>query len=588
MVHTHVQLDLPSERTITLASISHSYGAIDVALEYCKLKSDPLTTVGVWQHGWTLQSLQIDASALFGVTIRKDSPTRLWVARRDEEAFLQQHGYSSAKAIGLPICYVQLPRVVREGNSLLVMPLHSLDYLDTHDNSEEFLREIQRLRTRFDNVTVCLHPSCFQKGRLVRLCSELGLDVVKGAGIDDANALRRMATLFGKFEYMVTNGHGSHIPYSAYFGSKPSVLNYCEPRAKDRSNTPFYVENPELLAPTIDALSKENYCSTFDFLIRDDPRDASLLQDWAACQIGADNRLSPPDLREAFGWTFTRRVASRGYKIAAPIAEEWLPESLKRPLKKRLYPQLAFQQDLEVEAKRIAQLPAYQEGSTFILGPKLMFPSGPSCAYQLKSIFGQEVYKFKTINSKPRIIDGGANIGLASIYFSRNFPNATIHAFEADPSICEFLRQNLQSFTANNVEVIQAALWTDNHGVSFASEGSDAGKIVVEDSARTQRVPSIRLKDLLQDPVDLLKLDVEGAEVDLLIDSAELLQNVERVFVEYHSDFGKPQRLEQLLSVLAKSNFRVHVHSPSPAKEPFMFRPVKYGFDLLLEIFAFR
>jgi FkbM family methyltransferase len=562
------------------------YGAIQIAARYCGLRSAALTVPGQWQHGWTAPDYKPSPQSLFGEALANE---KLWVARKDQEHYLKEQGYASARAIGLPCVYVPRSGVERIPNTLLVVPAHSLSYTTHLWKFDEFADQVATLKDDFDVVAAVVHGDCIEKGYWAPHFREHGITVFPGAKASDPTSLIRLEMLFSAFDCLVSNKVGSHIAYASLWGARVSLFGtYVTVNEEDYANDPFYRKHPELLGPAIRAGSEQTIREQFSGFFIDHPKSASQRIEWAEYQLGVENRLLPQELKQAFGWTLPRRTASRAYASAAPIAEDWLPESIKRPLRKKLYPQTAFREDVEHEATRLSRLPQYESGSTAVLGSALRFPSGPSCAYQLKSIFGQEVYKFKTLNPTPLIIDGGANIGIASIYFARHFSQAKILAFEPDPKICDFLNDNLRSFQVTNVEVHQAALWTDDKGVSLAPEGGDAGKVVSESSTGTQSVASVRLRDLLDEPVDLLKLDVEGAQVDLLIDCADRLQNVDRLFVEYHSQFGKPQRMQEIIAALTHAGFRLHVITPFSAEQPFVHRPVKCGYDLLMEIFAIR
>ena len=69
----------------------------------------------------------------------------------------------------------------------------------------------------------------------------------------------------------------------------------------------------------------------------------------------------------------------------------------------------------------------------------------------------KETLKFCSTQPTPRILDCGANVGLASLYFKRLYPQARITAYEADPDIYQCLRNNLRRNGASDVETIQAA-----------------------------------------------------------------------------------------------------------------------------------
>ena len=160
-------------------------------------------------------------------------------------------------------------------------------------------------------------------------------------------------------------------------------------------------------------------------------------------------------------------------------------------------------------------------------------------AGQWNEIFVQNNLKFTTPTHRPRIIDCGGNIGLATLYFKSLYPYAHITAFEADPVICKICRDNLVENGYQDVEVIHAAVWVEKGEISFCCEGTDSGTLsqLVYDgvSGHRQTVPAIRLREYLEnEKVDLLKLDIEGAEFDVLADCASALGNVSRIIVELH------------------------------------------------------
>jgi hypothetical protein len=88
--------------------------------------------------------------------------------------------------------------------------------------------------------------------------------------------------------------------------------------------------------------------------------------------------------------------------------------------------------------------------------------------------------------------------------------------------------------------------------------------------------------------VDLLKLDIEGAETQVLREAQHRLDRVERIFVEYHSLVDKPQNLPELLGVLAASEFRFFATGSERRVRPFHGVPADRGIDLQLNIFAIK
>ena len=128
-------------------------------------------------------------------------------------------------------------------------------------------------------------------------------------------------------------------------------------------------------------------------------------------------------------------------------------------------------------------------------------------------------------------------------------------------------KENIKKNNINNIEIINKAIWIDNDGIEFNSEGADGGSIYGNLNKKI-RVKSVRLRDLLKikDGIDMLKMDLEGVEVDILNDCKDMLKNIKNIFVEYHSWNDQRQRLNELLEVLSKNNFRYFIKSISKRK----------------------
>jgi FkbM family methyltransferase len=239
--------------------------------------------------------------------------------------------------------------------------------------------------------------------------------------------------------------------------------------------------------------------------------------------------------------------------------------------------------------RRIAALPRYTPGETSLLGPPFRLNDALAFVNAYEQIFRREVYRFATTRAAPLVIDGGANTGLATVWFKRRYPNARVLAFEADPDVFALLKANCAAL-APDAELVPRALWTAETTLRFRQEGADAGRLLPDGAAGDEAVavPTVRLRDYLDQEVDLLKLDVEGVETDLLEDCKDRLGNVRNLFVEYHSFVGRPQTLDRLLATLREAGFRVHVHAPAEAPSPLVSRPGYLGMDLQLNVFAFR
>lgn len=211
-----------------------------------------------------------------------------------------------------------------------------------------------------------------------------------------------------------------------------------------------------------------------------------------------------------------------------------------------------------------------------------------SFVWQFKEIYVEEIYKFDFKNQKPTILDCGANIGISCLYFNNLFPEATIKAFEADPDISNTLELNLQKNNITNVEVINRAVWTHDQGIEFSVDGADGGSI--NSTGKKIKIPSIRLKDYLStfEEIALLKIDIEGAEYEVLKDCESKLTHVKNIFLEYHSWNSSLQRLSEILEILENNGFRYYIEDLGKRKHPFINKSESSNMDLQLNIFGYR
>jgi FkbM family methyltransferase len=230
--------------------------------------------------------------------------------------------------------------------------------------------------------------------------------------------------------------------------------------------------------------------------------------------------------------------------------------------------------------------------TTDILGSPLMLVDGLSFSYSYHEIVQRRIYDFETTSQHPRIIDGGANIGLAVLFFKHRYPTSRVIVFEADAAIFQVLQTNIRAFKCEGVSLVNKALWSKDSKVTFLREGADAGRLALEKEAvgdRTVQVDAIRLAPYLECGItDFLKLDIEGAEYEVLSDCAASLINVRNIFLEYHSFAHKPQRLDEILRILRETGFRVQIHTQFASQQPLLRTETQCQMDLQLNIFGRR
>lgn len=239
---------------------------------------------------------------------------------------------------------------------------------------------------------------------------------------------------------------------------------------------------------------------------------------------------------------------------------------------------------------RYGQQPRFQpQQAVQCNGLRLQLVDGPSFVWQYQEIFRDEIYRFPPGDAGRELLiyDCGANIGCSALWFFRHYANARIVAFEADAEVFACLQHNiLANGAADRVLCRQQAVWVHDDGVNFAADGADGGSI----AGGGRPVPSVRLARLLQaeQHVDLLKLDIEGAETAVIVDCASVLDRVQHLFIEYHARPGSPQTLAELLQVLQQQGFRYYISTVAPRARPFVDHGQQQAMDLQLNIFGYR
>jgi len=209
--------------------------------------------------------------------------------------------------------------------------------------------------------------------------------------------------------------------------------------------------------------------------------------------------------------------------------------------------------------------------------------------HSVDELFVEEVYRYVADKPDPVIIDCGANIGLSVLYFKKLNPAARITAFEADPGIYKLLQENIAPYQYKDINLVNAAVWDSQTTLRFRSEGSVGGRLDFDNAngAETE-VPAIRLKDYLGAPVDFLKIDIEGAEYNVLKDCKDELGKVTNLFIEYHVMPGEPQHLHEILGWVHDAGFVYYIREAWHNMSYPFTKSYDDLFQMQLNIFCYR
>jgi FkbM family methyltransferase len=166
--------------------------------------------------------------------------------------------------------------------------------------------------------------------------------------------------------------------------------------------------------------------------------------------------------------------------------------------------------------------------------------------FVLYEVLAFGAYRISSTLIEPRevrtIIDCGANIGMTSLYFASTYPAARIYSVEADPDNFAILKENTQS-EERIVPIHRCIVTSTEEVVAFNNHGPAWGRKLTGVTAPSNmiKVPAITLDALITKhniaQVDLLKLDIEGAEREVLA-KGDYLSAVQHVIAELHDGYG--------------------------------------------------
>jgi FkbM family methyltransferase len=185
-----------------------------------------------------------------------------------------------------------------------------------------------------------------------------------------------------------------------------------------------------------------------------------------------------------------------------------------------------------------------------------------------REIFDGGEYWFACDRSDPTILDCGSHIGLSVAWFKQRFPKARITAFEPDPETFQLLQTNVAANGLEGVELLNLAVAAEGGTATFYGEFGAAEPMASAHSLRqdwgTQRggqtivVNTVPLADYITGPIDYLKVDIEGAETEVMASIRSRLHLVGAVGLEFHGTGGRARNDEQdLIRLLRDHGFEV-------------------------------
>lgn len=160
-------------------------------------------------------------------------------------------------------------------------------------------------------------------------------------------------------------------------------------------------------------------------------------------------------------------------------------------------------------------------------------------AIVVKDTIIDDDYQVSTIKQPIKtIIDIGAGIGDFTLMVAKKFPQAKIFAFEPNPEQFFLLKENIKLNNVKNVKNYKIAVGTKKfYLLNLFSFNIHSSTVKTNESKKTIKVKGMRLDKFINGKVDLIKIDCEGAEIDILKSiSNNKMGLIEKIVIEYHNN----------------------------------------------------
>lgn len=161
-----------------------------------------------------------------------------------------------------------------------------------------------------------------------------------------------------------------------------------------------------------------------------------------------------------------------------------------------------------------------------------------------EQVFINQDYDFLVERQPKVIVDAGANIGLASILFANRYPDAKIIAIEPENSNFELLKKNADPYP--NIIPLHAALWHKNEEINLIDPGLGKWGFITETNTSSGNLPgrlchtvmAMTLEKIMKDHnlsnINILKIDIEGAEKEVFSDTSPWIEKIDSLIIELH------------------------------------------------------
>jgi FkbM family methyltransferase len=153
------------------------------------------------------------------------------------------------------------------------------------------------------------------------------------------------------------------------------------------------------------------------------------------------------------------------------------------------------------------------------------------------------------------------------LYFKMLFPKATIVAYEPIPANFELLKKNVEENQLEDVTLVQAAVAPKSgqlilqepvgEGAWTSGAGIIPGGWKGIQTNRKVSVEAVGIQEIISQPIDLLKMDIEGMEYEVMRNMGPQIRNIKQIIIEVHP--RKDHRVEEIKKILLQNGFDLEI-----------------------------
>ena len=298
------------------------------------------------------------------------------------------------------------------GNNLLVFPAHSTHWVDVVYNIHQYCEKIEQIGKDFDSIRICLYWKDILRGA-AEIYSQYGFECVTAGHMYDKQFLPRLKSIIQSATITTSNQITTAIGYCISMG-KPHFL--MESEYKWTSPIKKFLDE----------------CTDLNF------NNANIVRKAFETEPRSDISSNQLEIVKKFWGLGEEKSKERLIEILQESEElyrkiHFVPFDSDKPEVSIDSYNGNWSEIIGKIANKMKNFPRRVPGVININDIPIYYADFHSFYEQSNQIFMAGAYGFHCQNRTPLILDCGAHIGLASLYFASEFPEAKIMAFEADP-----------------------------------------------------------------------------------------------------------------------------------------------------------